>query len=328
MNRKNRNILHTIIGVLVGLLFLFLTLRNKPLDRIWESITQAKWLYVFLTGAFLLVTFILRALRWRILIHNLGYDVKKRHIITSTVMGYFVNSFTPKLGEIVRCATLQKTTNVPLTRSFGSVVSERIYDILVLGVGLLVLFFLEFDRLIGLFNTYLENQSVDPKETFFEAYYLYFVVAFVILIAIGYFIISKGYHVKLKKILKEILVAIKQTLYLKKYRQFLILTVLIWIALITMNYFALKALPATEGKGWYFAVIVLFVGGIGWALPTPGGIGTTHYLIYQLFYIFNFDPNAGVSFGVLSNGLTFIYTLLIGFLVLFYFLLRRKEIVS
>ena len=311
----------------MGFLFLFLTLRNKPLDRIWESITQAKWLFVFLTGIFLLLTFVLRALRWRILVHNLGYNVKKRHIITSIIMGYFVNSFTPKLGEIVRCATLQKATSVPLTRSFGSVVSERIYDVTVLGLGLLTIFVLEFDRLIGLFTTYLEEQSANPKETFFEANYLYFIIAFVVLFAVGYFIISKGYHIKLKKILKEILVSIKQTLYLKKYRQFLILTVLIWIALISMNYFALKALPATEGKGWYFAVIVLFVGGIGWALPTPGGIGTTHYLIYQLFFIFNYDPNAGVSFGVLSNGLTFIYTLLIGFVVLFYLLLRRKELV-
>ena len=118
--------------------------------------------------------------------------------------------------------------------------------------------------------------------------------------------------------------AIRKSFYLQKYTEFLILTFLIWIVLIAMNFAALKALPSTAGTGWYFATIVLFVGGIGWALPTPGGIGTTHYFIYQLFFIFNMDPNAGISFGVLSNGLTFIYTLGIGFIALLYFFFRQK----
>jgi len=324
MNRKKRNILQTAVGVLVGFFFLFLTLRNKPLDRIWEIISQAKWLYVFLTGALLLITFFLRALRWRILVHNLGYNVKKRHIIPATVMGFFVNSFTPKLGEIVRCATLQKNTKVPLVRSFGSVVSERIYDVLVLGLGLLIIFILEFDRLMGLIKEYLKDQTLKPGESFLEAYYLHIIIGSVVLITAIYFFVSNGYHYRIKKVMKEILMSVKKTLYLKKYRQFLLLTVLIWIALISMNYVCLQALPATDGKGWYFATIVLFVGGIGWALPTPGGIGTTHYLIYQLFFIFNYNPNAGISYGVLSNGLTFIYTLGFGFIVLLYFLLRKR----
>lgn len=324
MNRKKRNILQTIIGILIGIFFLFLTLRNKPLDRIWEIISQAKWLYVILAGVLLLVTFVLRALRWRILVHNLGYKVKKRQIIPATVMGFFVNSFTPKLGEIVRCATLQKNTDVPLVRSFGSVVSERIYDVLVLGLGLVTIFILEFDRLMGLINEYLTDQALKPGESFLEAYLVYIIIGFIVLVAAVYFFISNGYHSKIKKVFKEILVSVKKTLYLKKYRQFLLLTLLIWIALISMNYVCLQALPATDGKGWYFAMIVLFVGGIGWALPTPGGIGTTHYLIYQLFFIFNYNPNAGISYGVLSNGLTFIYTLGFGFIVLLYYLLRKR----
>jgi len=327
MNRQKRNVLHTLIGVLIGFFFLFLTLRNKPIGRIWDSITEAKWLYVLLTGVLLVVTFVLRALRWRILLQNLGYDVRKRHIIPATIMGFFVNSFTPKLGEIVRCTTLQKNARVPLIRSFGSVVSERIYDLLILGLGLIVIFILEFERLMNLFSKFLTEESSKTDASFFNSNIFYFIIAFLILVGVGYFVISNGFHVRIKRMLEEILVAIKKTLYLKKYRQFIILTILIWIGLVAMNYFCLKALPATENKGWYFAMIVLFVGGIGWALPTPGGIGTTHYLIYQLFFIFQMNPNDGISFGVLSNGLTFIYTLTIGFVVLFYFLLKKRSII-
>ena len=324
MKRSTKNIIQALAGALIGFFFLYLTLRDKPLGLIFDSISQAKWLFIILNGVFLALTFVLRALRWRILVQNLGYKVKKRNIILAVTLGYFVNSFTPKLGELVRCASLQRTTEVPLVRSLGSVVSERIYDLLVLTLGLIVIIVLEFERILTLFNKFLENNV--KEKSLFEYNILIYLIPLIIIVVAVYYIISRGFHVKLKKILKEMVEAIHNTFYLKKYRKFLIYTVLIWLVLIAMNYVCLKALPVTDQNGWYFATIVLFVGGIGWALPTPGGIGTTHYFIFQLFYIFNLDPNAGVSFGVLSNGLTFIYTLGIGLVALvFFFVSHRKD---
>ncbi|MFO8236514.1 MAG: lysylphosphatidylglycerol synthase transmembrane domain-containing protein [Bacteroidales bacterium] len=324
MKRRFKNLFQTLGGALIGFIFLYFTLRDKPLDLIFENILESKWIFVVLNGCFLALTFFLRALRWRILVQNLGYElIKRRNIVLAVTMGYFVNSFTPKLGEFIRCLYLRKTTSVPVVRSLGSVVSERIYDLLVLALGLLTVFILEFDRLYRLFNRFIEN-NVEELSLFGSQIFVYFLILVVVGLGV-YLMISRGLHVKIKKLLGEFFEAIKNTLYLRKYTQFLILTILIWAALIAMNYVALKALPATEDSSWYFAVIVLFVGGIGWALPTPGGIGTTHYFIYQLFFIFNLDPHAGVSFGILSNGLTFIYSLIFGFVALLYFFLRQKK---
>ncbi len=323
MKRRTKNILQGLGGALVGFFFLYLTLRDKPLSLILGSISEAKWYFVMLNGVFLAITFLLRALRWRILVQNLGYKVKRKHIVFAVTMGYFVNSFTPKLGELVRCASLQKTTDIPIVRSLGSVVSERIYDLIVLALGLTVIFILEFERLLNLFQKFIEN-NVTGK-SLFEYNILVYVIPLIILLTIAYFLIVKKLHLRIKRLLKEMIEAIHKTFYLKKYRKFFIYTALIWITLIAMNYVCLKALPTTDQNGWYFATIVLFVGGIGWALPTPGGIGTTHYFIYQLFFIFNLDPNAGVSYGVLSNGLTFIYTLGLGALALIYFLIWQQK---
>ncbi len=85
------------------------------------------------------------------------------------------------------------------------------------------------------------------------------------------------------------------------------------------------ALPETDDFSLYFAIVVLFVGGIGWAIPTPGGIGTTHFFILQLFIAFNLNETAGISFGILSNGLTFICTILFGITVLIYNEIRMKK---
>lgn len=323
MKRSTKNIIQALAGALIGFFFLYLTLKDKPLGLIFDSIGEAKWSFVLLNGVFLALTFFLRALRWRILVQSLGYRVKRRNIILAVTLGYFVNSFTPKLGEIVRCASLQRTTKIPLVRSLGSVVSERIYDLLVLGIGLIVIVVVEFERITNLFQKFMENNV--SEKSLFDYNILVYIIPLIIIIIALYYIISRGFHVKLKKLAREMIDAIRKTFYLRKYKKFLIFTVLIWLTLIAMNYVCLKALPTTDQNGWYFATIVLFVGGIGWALPTPGGIGTTHYFIFQLFYIFNLNPNAGVSYGVLSNGLTFIYTLGIGLIALVYFFYLQKK---
>jgi len=102
----------------------------------------------------------------------------------------------------------------------------------------------------------------------------------------------------------------------------------IWILLILMNYTCLLALPETDNYNFYFATVVLFIGGLGWAMPTPGGIGTTHFLILQLFLAYNLDPKTGLSFAVLSNGITFVYTIIFGLIALPIYEIRRRKACS
>jgi hypothetical protein len=60
----------------------------------------------------------------------------------------------------------------------------------------------------------------------------------------------------------------------------------------------------------------LFVGAIGWALPSPNGIGTTHFIILNLFIVFGLSESSAVTFGILSNGLILIFTILYGLLAI------------
>jgi hypothetical protein len=300
---------------LIGGLFLFLTLKNKPLEEIIISIQQADKVWIAVTGVFLVFTFIFRAWRWRVLIQNTGYNPRKRDVFYAVMMGYFVNSFTPKLGEIARCTVLSRDSDAPVSRSLGTVVSERVYDVLIMLFGLLVIAFIEMQRLGTIFSdAYYNTKSLIIKNSILS------VVLFIVLILL--FGISRGYlkrlqiFKKFQNFFKDFLQTVRLTFRIKKYRIFVLLTILIWISLIFMNYSALKALPDTSGFNLYFAVVVLFVGAMGWALPTPGGIGTTHFFILQLFIAFNLSENAGVAYGVLSNGLTFVFTIGFGLLAL------------
>ena len=60
----------------------------------------------------------------------------------------------------------------------------------------------------------------------------------------------------------------------------------------------------------------LVIGAVGWALPTPGGIGTSHFLMLQLFGIYELGEQIGVTFGIISKGTVFIFTILYGFIAI------------
>lgn len=324
MKQRTKNTIQALVGLLIAGFFLFLTLRDKPLDTVWKQVQRADVYFILLNGVCLYITFLLRALRWKVLMQNMGYHPRRREVVHATIIGYFVNSFTPKLGEIARCTTLSQSSAVPVSRALGSVVSERVYDVLVLFLGLILIFILEFQRLWSFMHSLLPD-----ADTVLAGFSWRWVVAFIAIVAVvAVFIFLSGKILRrVRQFVDEMIQGFRQSFRIRRYPQFLLLTAAIWAVLILMNWVSLKALPSTSSSDLYFAVVVLFVGGIGWALPAPGGIGTTHFFILQLFLVFGFSSEAGIGYGILSNGLTFLYTLLIGGVAvpLWYFRVRKGQ---
>lgn len=313
MKQSVKNLLQTIAGIVLGAVFLYFTLKGKPIDEIVESLRHADLFWMLMSGTMLFVVFVLRALRWDVILQSTDIKANVLDINIALFIGYFVNSFTPKLGELIRCTNLKRNYDIKLSTVLGTVVSERIYDVLVLILGLTFFVFYEFQRLGGFFEQAGQNIGASFLG---KDFLIYVFVAFVAVLVVVYIFRKSFSRYRLFGLfyhfVSDMFYTVVKTFRLKRFNLFLVYTILIWIALIAMNYCYLKALPETDSFSFYFATVVLFVGGIGWALPAPGGIGTTHFFILQLFIAFSLSESAGVSFGILSNGLNFIYTIILG----------------
>lgn len=324
MKKNTKNALQALAGIGIAGFFLYFTLRDKPMSSIWLQIQESQLVFLLLNGVCLYVTFLLRALRWKVLVENMGYTPRRREVVHALIIGYFVNSFTPKLGEVARCTALSQSSAIPVSKSLGSVVSERIYDVLVLFLGLALFFVVEFQKLWDFFLTFIPDSS--SISSGFSVKWLVIVIVGMVLLG-GIVFIARKLMPRVRGFIAEMIQGFKDSIRIRKYPLFILLTIAIWSVLVLMNYMCLLALPATANSGIYLAVVILFVGGIGWALPAPGGIGTTHFFILQLFLVFGLSSDAGISFGILSNGLTFIFTLGIGLISVpvWYFRLRKSS---
>ncbi len=314
MSKSFKSILQLLIGLIVASVFLYFTLHNKDLSEIWAGLRTADPAWMAFSFSMLLIVFYLKAERWKILLENSGMQVKFTDILNSVVFGYFVNSFTPKFGEIMRCTNIKRTHDYKFSQLFGSGVSERIWDVLILGVGVLIVGLFELDKFWEFFlqigSSTLEGGSASWPT------YLYLAIAVIAMAGFFFLFRKKLMQVaiiqRLVYFVQEVVQTVLLTFQIKKYPRFLLLTFLIWFLLILMNYGFLQALSLTAGYSFYFAAVTLFIGGIGWALPAPGGIGTTHWFILQLFLVFGLSEQAGLSFGILSNGLNFLYIVATG----------------
>ncbi len=321
-----KKVLNSLVWVLVGGFFLYLTLKGKPLDEMFKSIGSANPFWVAMNGLAIIFVFILRGYRWRILIQNTGENPKFIFVLYSLLMGFFVNAFTPRLGEVARCTTLKQANNVPVAKSLGTMVTERIWDVLVLGLGLAVIFILEFKRLEVVWDQLIDAITLLINENL--VLFIALAVGLVALVIILYAVLKRRKTFeKGKAFILEFWQALRLSFRIKQYPRFLLTTLGIWVILTFMNLFSLLALKETSGYSLYFAFMVVFIGGIGWMIPSPSGIGTTHFVILHLFLAFGLPESSGVAFGVLSNGLTFGYTILIGgiSLLLYQFLTKRNN---
>lgn len=314
-----------IFWLAVGGFFLFLTLRGKPLDEMMQSISQANLFWVAMNGVAVMLAFMLKGYRWKLLLQNAGENPSFIYVLYALCMGFFVNSFTPRLGEIVRCTSLKKSAQVPVSKSLATMVTERIWDVLFLVLGLVIVFILELDRLAVVWDQLLLGLAQLAGDHALAVTLAVLGLGLLVLLVIRVLRRRKVFE-KGRTFLLEFWHTLRLSFRIKKYPRFLLVTVLIWIVLTFMNLFSLLALEETSGYSLYFAFVVVFVAGIGWAIPSPSGIGTTHFIVLQLFLAFQLPEQAGVAYGVLSNGLTFIYTILIGGVsLLTYELLSRRN---
>jgi len=310
-----KNIINAATGIIIGGFFLFLTLRNKPLDRIYELLKGAQTNWILLSILFLMIMFVFRAYRWKLLIENSGYSPDIKNVSYSLLLGFFVNSFTPKLGEIVRCTSLQKSSGIPVSRSFGTVISERIYDLIALLLALAVILILEFSRLKDLIGAaaYSIKNSISSNILKLSIF-----IGGLILIIIALVLIFRYYKImdRIRSFIKEFWATVKQSFRIRSSRLFVFQTLMIWFLMVLVNYCCLMALPTTDSLNLYFAFVVLFVGTIGWAIPSPGGIGTSHFFVLQLFLLFNLSEETGITYGLLVNGIMVLFTIAGGLLAI------------
>jgi len=316
------------IFLLLGVLFLWLVFRNLNGKEIMEQILHADYFWIVLCMMAGVLSHLARAARWNILIGSMGYKTRLSTTFYAVMTGYLANTAVPRLGEVTRCGVLSKKQNIPFTELLGTVIAERIFDMIVMFTIILLVIVLQ----LGLVGVFVDKYVFTPLVSHFEnnLLSLILILSVIAIIIVGLIVLWKRYrpwlrkfafYRKLSQFAKGMVEGIKTIKRTKNKGGFLIYTFLIWGLYTMMIYLPFYSLQATSHLDFGDALTVMSIGSLGIVAPVPGGIGTYHFIVKAiLFELYGVDQASAASFATITHAAQTIMIIVIGglsFLMLF-----------
>jgi uncharacterized membrane protein YbhN (UPF0104 family) len=290
------------LGLGVGLI-VFMINKLSPADKagIIDAFKRANYFWVFLAPLLGVLSNFSRAQRWRQLLKPLGYYPSFANTFFSIMLMYFFNLFVPRLGEVTRCSILARYEKIPLDKSIGTMVVERLADlvaILIIGAGL---FAIEHQRLYAFFEKAL-NGTNEPNPNAAPAYLKWVVIGGIAIVAIGFaiYILRKHGFEELKKTITNKMLGfidgLKSIRYVERPWEFILHSIAIWLCYFLMIYLSFRALPETADLSVFAGAACLFFGGFAMVL-TPGGIGAYPLAIQGVLMAYGITEVIGLALG-------------------------------
>lgn len=318
--KRSYRYLKVILSLAFGIFLLWLISRDQDFELIFNEVREANYFWIILAAVFAAMSHLLRALRWNVLVNSLGYNANTWQSFNAVMIGYLSNLAVPRLGEITRCVMLGRLTKAPINSLFGTVVAERVFDMITLMAILALTIAFQYEFL----KSFLYRFFVSPlmiMETKGWWYLMVILLTAIILLTAAFLFIKRklstsesgGFYYKLKRQVTGLKNGMLTIWTIKRKVLFIFYSILIWMCYLLTVYFCFFAIEATAHLSIQAAVTLLAVGSLGIVAPVPGGIGTYHFLtILTLTELYGIVSEPATSYAYISHAIQTLVIIIIG----------------
>lgn len=320
MSSRVKSLLIQIGSVILGAVLLWLALRSVSFADLSESLRNANYLYLIPLIVLALGSHLIRAWRWRLLVGALPeyktIEVRLNQTFGALMIGYMVNYAAPRLGEIARSGSLSKQSGLPFVSILGTVVAERILDVISLAVGFLFALAFAGPTLMRLSPLLADSFDGVVPMWLFGLLLLIGILVAVLAFIIFRKIISRSPESRLAGTLTSFKDGFLSLIRIRERWGLLISTVAIWLCYGVLAWLPLLLLGIdglTLGHAW----ILLIVGSAAMVIPTPGGIGSFHFItILTMTSLFAVSTADASAYAILIHGMQLVLYTIVGLIFL------------
>jgi len=243
------------------------------------STVQPGWIILVLLA--FTISNMFRARRQQLLLAPMGYQAGFLSSFLSILLGYFANLGFPRIGEVVRAGALARAERIPLEKVMGTLVIDRLMDVVCLVLVMGLAFLLEGDTLLQFF---VQNKGSGVAATPFWLRPWFLALAGAALIGGVLVVIFRNkirqlpVFEKVTSILQGFIAGLRSVLQLKRPVEFIVCSVGIWLMFYLQCRFNLLAFAPTAHLSASATLMIFIFGTLGFVIPSPGGMGTFHAL--------------------------------------------------
>ncbi len=271
----------------MGGFLVWYSLSKISIDVLLGYFKEANYSWIFLGLFFGILSHLSRAYRWKFMLEPLGFKPKFTNSVLAVLVGYLVNLALPRAGEISRATVMTNYEEIPFEKGFGTIVAERIADLIMMLSIVAITLFVQFDFIYELLT-----KNFNPTKI---------AIGLAILI-IGFFIFSSfvkkaesGFLLKIKTFITGLIEGVTSIFKMKNKWPFIFHTVFIWVMYVAMFW---ATIPAIDGLEVPFGGILIgFIAGGFSIAATNGGIGLYPIAVAGALALFNIPTEPATAFG-------------------------------
>jgi len=301
--------LKKILSFCVATLCLYFAFNQVNIEDIYRALSDANLNYIFAAFITTFITFIIRSLRWKILLDS-PKDFELQKYISTTHIGYFLNNILPfRAGDLARAKLLSNSSNnVKFSFLVGSLVAEKIIDLWIVGLFSIFLILFGFNNVLGL-------------EFSIGILLLYIITTFIIFgnnsIANK---MQKQFSIT-KNFLDGYLLVSKNKIRLGG------ISILLWCSFVAYMYSLLKSVNIDLSFQQYIGITVIT--SIVTSLPiAPAAIGTYHLAVIYFLTLYGIEIDQSQTAAILLHSVFLMYTIILGYIYLSFEKIELKSLIN
>ena len=267
--------------------------------RIFLDEMNIWWLFASLIP--ITLSHILRGLRWLITLEPLGYRPKTGDSIDSIFVAYAANVLVPRVGEVSRCAVLTKYDKVPFSKALGTLVAERLIDMLLVLLFVCVMLLTQLDVFLSLFAQTGTNEASFAE--LFSSPKTYITIAAVVVACVALWIPMKKtrLYAKVKQAIGGFVDGLLSLKTMNRKGLFLLYTIGIWVGYFLEFYLAFFCFPFTAELTVVQGLVIFAAISLAIVIPTPNGAGPWHFVVISMMTLYGVSNTDASSFALIVH---------------------------
>ncbi len=283
-----------------------------------SELQNANYYWIAASIAISLVAHAARGLRWNLLLDPLNFKAKPANAVKAVLVGYLANYALPRAGELARCSLVKKTDDIPVNVSLGTVITERVVDVVAMALVFGLSFLLEFNRLKDFVSGFFGAKFQSLSESALKYYWLFAIVALGILMIIYLLyknrekLLKIGIIAKIYGFAEGLLSGLMSITRMKSSGLFIFYTFVIWFCYYAMTQVIFYSMADTATLPIQAGLVVLALASLGMAAPVQGGIGAYHFMVATGLLIYGIPQEKGLILATILHTSQFLTILLFG----------------